>query len=115
MNIKHRGPDEPGGSFAASWRELRMRHKLARITFFAGLFSMEIMLVSRPLHLIVLLLGCAASITAIRLASNFLKSFRCPNCNHIFFDAQSRVGIGPLPQASCAYCELPLDAGEPRA
>ncbi len=114
MNIKH-GEPEQGGDFASSWRELRARHKVARLVFFAGLFSMEIMLVSRPLHILVLLLGCAAALTAIRLSSNFLKSFRCPNCGHVFFDAGSRVGIGPLPEASCAYCELPLDAGEPGA
>lgn len=113
MNFQHREPEEQGDHFAAAWCELKMRHSLARFVFMAALFSIEAAILSRPLHLSLLLLSCAASMGAIKLSSRFLKAFRCPNCGQAFFGPEEKVGIGPLPITACAHCELPPGAGGP--
>ncbi len=110
MNIKHGEPEEQGGSYAASWRELKMRHGVSKYVFFASNFSWQFMLMlflnkghsKWPLVLV----GWLAALAAVHIADRFVKAFRCPHCGHPFFNPKSSINLvtGKL----CNHCGLKL-------
>jgi len=108
MSIKHIGPEEQDGSYAAAWRELKTRHSISRIVKSAGLLSIIFMIGNVDFSM--LLFTCACAGAAICLSKRFVRAFRCPHCGHPFFNPKSSIDL--VSARLCSNCHLKLWSSE---